>query len=184
MAWCLIKLIDLVTADGLVPQNINHLVTADGLVPLNLKWPSLGLTPCDMKWPGGDGLVLHVIEWLDDGQWPGAIWHRGDWNLWLGSKSLFHTMDRHVYFVIWKESDCEWQGSVWDTLPSHGETLDAGVTLYFTKLLFWVIFSATWTVWYKTKFGSQNFGYQLWYLFCNINDVFKNMFNVGLIMMW
>ena len=40
------------------------------------------------------------------------------------------------------------------------------------------------TVWYKTKFGSQNFGYQLWCLFCNICNVFKNMFNVELIIMW
>ena len=40
------------------------------------------------------------------------------------------------------------------------------------------------TVWYKTKFGSQNFGYQLWCLFCNISNVSKNMFNVGLIIMW
>ena len=39
------------------------------------------------------------------------------------------------------------------------------------------------TVWYKTKFGSQNFGYQLWCLFCNICNVFKNMFNVPLIIM-
>ena len=39
-------------------------------------------------------------------------------------------------------------------------------------------------VWYKTKFGSQNFGYQLWCLFCNISNVLKNMFNVGLILMW
>ena len=36
----------------------------------------------------------------------------------------------------------------------------------------------------KTKFGSQNFGYQLWCLFCNISNVLKNMFNVGLIIMW
>ena len=37
------------------------------------------------------------------------------------------------------------------------------------------------TVWYKTKLGSQNFGYQLWCIFCNICNVFKNMFNVELI---
>ena len=36
------------------------------------------------------------------------------------------------------------------------------------------------SVWYKTKFGSQNFGYQLWCLICNICEVFKNMFNMGL----
>ena len=40
------------------------------------------------------------------------------------------------------------------------------------------------TIWYKTKFGSQNFGCQLWRLFCNICNVFKKMFNVGLIIMW
>ena len=40
------------------------------------------------------------------------------------------------------------------------------------------------SVWYKTKFGSQNFGYQLWCLFCNRCNVFKNMINVGLIIMW
>ena len=40
------------------------------------------------------------------------------------------------------------------------------------------------SVWYKTKFGCRNFGYQLWCLFCNISNVFKNMFNVGLIIMW
>ena len=34
------------------------------------------------------------------------------------------------------------------------------------------------SVWYKTKFGSQNFSYQLWCLFCNMCNVFKNMFNV------
>ena len=39
-------------------------------------------------------------------------------------------------------------------------------------------------VWYKTKFGSQNCAYQLWCLFCNICNVFKNMFNVPLIIMW
>ena len=39
------------------------------------------------------------------------------------------------------------------------------------------------TVWYKTKFGSQNFGYQCWCLFLNICNVFKNMFNVGLMIM-
>ena len=38
-----------------------------------------------------------------------------------------------------------------------------------------------WAVWYKTEFGSQNFGYQL---FCNMSNVFENMFNVGLIIMW
>ena len=37
---------------------------------------------------------------------------------------------------------------------------------------------------HKTKFGSQNFGYQLWCLYCNIFNVFKTMFNVGLIIMW
>ena len=40
------------------------------------------------------------------------------------------------------------------------------------------------TVWYKTKFGSQNFGYQLGCLFCNISNVLKNMFSVGLITVW
>ena len=38
-----------------------------------------------------------------------------------------------------------------------------------------------WTVWYKTKFVSQNFGYQIWCLFhntCTCN-VFKNMFNIS-----
>ena len=40
------------------------------------------------------------------------------------------------------------------------------------------------SVWYKTKFGSQNFGYQLWCLFGNICNVFKNMFNVPLMIMW
>ena len=40
------------------------------------------------------------------------------------------------------------------------------------------------TVWYKTKFGSQNFGYQIWWLFCNTCNVFKNMFNMSLIIMW
>ena len=39
-------------------------------------------------------------------------------------------------------------------------------------------------VWYKTKFGSQNFGYQIWWLFCNTCNVFKNMFNMSLIIMW
>ena len=39
------------------------------------------------------------------------------------------------------------------------------------------------SVWYKTKFGSQNFGYQLWCHFCNICNVFKNMFNVPLMIM-
>ena len=39
-------------------------------------------------------------------------------------------------------------------------------------------------VWYKTKFGSQNFGYQLLCLFLNICNVFKNMFNLGLMKMW
>ena len=34
-------------------------------------------------------------------------------------------------------------------------------------------------VWYKTKFGSQNIGYQLWFLFCNILNIFINIFNVG-----
>ena len=45
------------------------------------------------------------------------------------------------------------------------------------------------SVWYKTKFSSQMFGYQLWCLFCNtmynyIYNVFNNMFNVGLMVMW
>ena len=39
-------------------------------------------------------------------------------------------------------------------------------------------------VWYKTKFGSQNVGYQLWFLFCNMWNIFTNMFNVGLKIMW
>ena len=39
-------------------------------------------------------------------------------------------------------------------------------------------------VWYKTKFGSQNFGYQIWWLFCNTCNVLKNMFNMSLIIMW
>ena len=29
------------------------------------------------------------------------------------------------------------------------------------------------SVWYKTKCGSQNFGYQLWCLFCNISNASK-----------
>ena len=37
------------------------------------------------------------------------------------------------------------------------------------------------TVWYKTNFGSQKFGYQFWCILCNSCNVFKNMFNVGLI---
>ena len=40
------------------------------------------------------------------------------------------------------------------------------------------------SVWYKTKFGSQNFGYQLWCLFCNECNVFIDLFNVPLIIMW
>ena len=40
------------------------------------------------------------------------------------------------------------------------------------------------TVWYKTKFGCQNFGYQIWCLFCYIYNVFKNMFNMSLMIMW
>ena len=39
-------------------------------------------------------------------------------------------------------------------------------------------------IWYKTKFGSQNFGYQIRCLFCNACNVFKNMFNISLIIMW
>ena len=35
-----------------------------------------------------------------------------------------------------------------------------------------------WTVWYKNIDGSQNFGYQIWCLFCNICNVLKNMFNL------
>ena len=36
-------------------------------------------------------------------------------------------------------------------------------------------------VWYKTKFGSQNFGYQLWCLFCNISNLwcFKKYVQCG-----
>ena len=44
--------------------------------------------------------------------------------------------------------------------------------------------AATWAVWYKTKFGSQNFGYQIWCLFCYIYNVLKNMFNMSQMMMW
>ena len=51
----------------------------------------------------------------------------------------------------------------------------------FSSALSWICSLA---VWYKTKFGSQNFGYQLWCLFCNTCNVLKNMFNVGLIIMW
>ena len=40
------------------------------------------------------------------------------------------------------------------------------------------------TVLYKTKFGSQNFGYQRWCLFYNICNVFKYIFNVPLIIIW
>ena len=29
------------------------------------------------------------------------------------------------------------------------------------------------SVWYKTKFGSQNFSYQIWCLFCYIYNVFE-----------
>ena len=32
-------------------------------------------------------------------------------------------------------------------------------------------------VWYKTKVGSQNFGYQLWYLFCNTAQCCNNAVN-------
>ena len=40
------------------------------------------------------------------------------------------------------------------------------------------------TICYKTKFGSQNFGYQIWSIFCNTQNVFKNMFNMSLMVMW
>ena len=40
------------------------------------------------------------------------------------------------------------------------------------------------TVWYKTRFGSQIFGYQIWCLFCYIYNVFENMFNMSLMIMW
>ena len=46
-------------------------------------------------------------------------------------------------------------------------------------IIYWLMI---WAVWYKTKFGSQNFGCQPCCLFCNISNVFKNMFCVGLIM--
>ena len=57
-------------------------------------------------------------------------------------------------------------------------------------LHYWSIWADNWwpwipaPVWYKTKIGSQNFGYQLWCLFCNICNVFKNMFNMSLIIIW
>ena len=35
-------------------------------------------------------------------------------------------------------------------------------------------------VWYKTKFGSQILATNFWCLLCNICNVFKNVFNVGL----
>ena len=42
----------------------------------------------------------------------------------------------------------------------------------------------TLAVWYKTKFGSQNFGYQIWCLLCYIYNVFKNMFHMSLMIIW
>ena len=56
-------------------------------------------------------------------------------------------------------------------------------TLWWHTYINYLVLCAS-SVRYKTKFGSQNFGYQLWCLFCNISNVLKNMFNVGLIIMW
>ena len=66
------------------------------------------------------------------------------------------------------------------TLVAHYWDYNSGWTNHQSSCFGWVKY----TVWYKTKVGSQNFGYQLWCLFCNICNVFKSMFNVPLIITW
>ena len=68
------------------------------------------------------------------------------------AKYIMHTLKNMIFYAIlnFKVFRFESLNSLQNLIriPSNGGTLDAGVTLYFTKHLFWAIFSDTWrTTW-------------------------------------
>ena len=98
-----------------------------------------------------------------------------------------HTGHHDGWFAFCGEESSDWLLIVLTHLPldKMASILKTTFSIAFSWMkMFEFLLKFHWTVWYKTKFGSQNFGYQLWCLFCNICIFFKNMFNVPLIIMW
>ena len=93
---------------------------------------------------------------------------------------LFIRCDLHR---LW--TNCKTKQNRRHTVPSNGGTLDVGVTLYFTKLFPWAIFSATWrTTWQwiwklKVIYSLHSVWKRAWCIWTNNELIMMGLASVG-----
>ena len=92
----------------------------------------------------------------------------------------------HIHWLLQDSPNWHWWNYA-SLAPKYVHFMPKSITQPLFTIFHWTLFGHKHLyllVWYKTKFGSQNFGYQLWCLFGDICNVFKNMLNLGLIIIF